>query len=117
MLVTQETKDKIDKLPLPLRVASNMLLDCLENIIDGKCNPDEVVNTIGTLEQNAKGKYSNEDLMNYDKACDALGYTRTNRVGLKRVLDKHDIKQVTMNGHRVGFPKSKIEALIAKLKK
>lgn len=117
MLVTRETQDKIDKLPLPFRVASNMLLDCLNSLVNNKCDETQVATLVGTLNENAKGKYSNDDLMNYDKACDALGYTRTNRVGLKRELDKHGIKQVVINGHRVGFPKHKIEALVSRLKK
>ena len=116
MLVTQETQDKIDKLPLPLKVASNMLLDCLESLISGKCDVDEVLHTVSSVNEHAQGKYSDEELVNYDYACDILGYTRTNRIGLQRILNKHGIKQVVMNNQRVGFPRHKVEALLHKKK-
>lgn len=116
MLVTQETQDKIDKLPLPLKVASNMLLDCLENLVGGKCDAEEVVRTVGSINEHAQGKYSDEELVNYDEACDILGYTRTNRIGMKRELDKNGIKQVVINNQRVGFPRHKVEALLHKKK-
>ena len=116
MLVTQETQDKIDKLPLPLKVASNMLLDCLENLVGGKCDTEEVVRTVGSINEHAQGKYSDDELVNYDEACDILGYTRTNRIGMKRELDKNGIKQVIMNNHSVGFPRHKVEALLHKKK-
>ena len=117
MLVTQETQDKIDKLPFVQRMASNMLLDFLKNLVGMKCDEEEIKRAVSDLNEHANGKYNNQDLVNYDKACDMLGYTRTNRVRLKRELDKHGVKQVVLNGHRVGFPKHKIEALVSKLKK
>ena len=116
MLITQETQDKINKLPLPLRVASNMLLDCLENLIGGKCDKDEILRTISDMNDYAQGKYSDNDLVNYDEACKILGYTVTNRLGLKKELDRNGIKQVVMNNQRVGFPRHKVEALLHKKK-
>ena len=117
MLVTQETQDKINKLPLPLRVACNMLLDCLSGIIGGNCDAEQVASVVATMNENSKGRYSNVDLVNYDQACEMLGFARTNRVALKRELDRNGIKQVTMNGHRVGFPKKDVELLMNKRKK
>lgn len=118
MLITKETQEKIDALPLPLRIVCNTLIDCLGNIITRQieCDVEEMARVAANLESNAKGKYSNNDLMNYDQACDMLGFARTNRVALKRELDKHEIKQVVINGHRVGFPRHKIEALLHKKK-
>lgn len=116
MLVTQETQDKIDKLPLPLKVASNMLLNCLENLIDGKCDTEEVQRMTENAQLRAQGKYSNEELVNYDDACRILGYSVNNRTGLKRFLDKNGVKQVVLNGHSVGFPRHKVEALLHKKK-
>lgn len=116
MLITQETQDKINKLPLPLRMACDMLLNALGNIICGNCDTEEVLHTVSSVNEHAQGKYSDEELANYDEACDILGYTVTNRLGLKKELDKHGIKQVIMNNHRVGFPRHKIEALLHKKK-
>ena len=117
MLITQDTQDKIDKLPLPLRVASNMLLDCLKNIVDNNCDAEEVQRLAENAQLHAQGKYGKEDLVNYDEACVMLGYTVNNRAGLKALLDKHGIKQVVLNGQRIGFPKHQVEALIPKKKK
>ena len=116
MLVTQETQDKIDKLPLPLKMASNMLLNALESLIGGKCDTTEVLHTVSSINEHAQGKYSDNELVNYDEACDILGYTRTNRIGMKRELDKNGIKQVVINNQRVGFPRHKVEALLHKKK-
>lgn len=117
MLITQETQDKIDKLPLPLRVASNMLLDCLKNMVDNKCDVEEVQRTVEKAQLHAQGKYSPEELVNYDDACRILGYSVNNRTGLKRFLDKNGVKQVVLNGHSVGFPRYQVEALLPKNKK
>lgn len=116
MLITKETQDKIDKLPLPLRVASNMLLDCLKNLVDNKCDVEEVQRTVEKAQLHAQCKYSPEELVNYDDACRILGYSVNNRTGLKRELDKNGIKQVVINNQRVGFPRHKVEALLHKKK-
>ena len=116
MLVTQETQNRIDELPLPLRMAANALLNALENLVSNKCDNEEILRTMSDFNDFAQGKYSEDDLVNYDEACDILGYTRTNRIALKRELDKHGIKQVVINNQRVGFPRHKVEALLRKKK-
>lgn len=115
MEIDNTTKDRIDKLPLVLRTATHYLLDCVERIINGDCNEDEVTSTMGTLNQNAMGRYGKNDLMNYDKAGNVLGFGCTNRVGLKRLLDRHNIKQVVINNIKCGFKKTEIMALADKV--
>lgn len=109
------TKSKIEKLPLIMRMAAYYLLDCVDKIIDGKCSEAEVSTVMGTLKQNADARYGNEDLMNYDKAGNALGFGCTNRSGLKKLLDRYNIKQVVINNMRCGFLRSEIMALADKL--
>lgn len=118
MLITKETQERINNMPLPFRIACNTLLDILENILGYKyeCSVEEMTQIAADYEARAKGKYGKEDLVNYDEACDILGYTRTNRIGLKRELDKNGIKQVVINNQRVGFPRHKVEALLHKKK-
>lgn len=115
-MLTKETQEKIDKLPLPLRMACDMLLGALYKLINNECSTEEVLHTVSSVNEHAQGKYSDDELVNYDDACKILGYTITNRVGLKRELDRHNIRQVIMNGHRVGFPKHEVEALLRKKK-
>lgn len=115
MKLDEETKSKINALPPILRMAVDMCLNCIDNIINGKCDEDSIASTVGTLNQNAQGKYSAEDLMSYDKAGTALGFGCTNRVGLKRLLNKHNIHEVKINNMCVGFPRSEIMALRDKL--
>lgn len=114
MLVTKETQDKIDKLPLTLRVVADTLINCLNNLISGDCDTNEIIQSIADVNDHSQGRYSNDDLMNYDDTCKTLGYSVTNRVGMKREMDKNGIKQVVMNGHNVGFPRHKVEALARK---
>lgn len=109
------TKSKIEKLPLIMRTAAYYLLDCVDKIIDGKCSEAEVSTAMGTLKQNADARYGKEDLMNYDKAGNALGFGCTNRSGLKKLLDRYNIKQVVINNMRCGFLRSEIMALADKL--
>ena len=114
-LLSATAQEKIDNLPLFMRYVIYKLVDCIDDIINGKCDEDILVSTMNTLENNAKGKFSNDDLMNYDQASEALGFGTTNRVGLKRLLDKHGIKQVVINNMKCGFRRDEIMALKDKL--
>ena len=70
---------------------------------------------MGTLNNNAKGRIGKEDVLNYYKAGNILGFGCTNRVGLKKLLDKHGIKQVKINNMRCGFLRSEIMSLKDKI--
>lgn len=115
MDIDQSTKEKIEKLPLILRNAAQNLLNCVERIVNGDCNEEEVTTTMGTLNQNAQGRYGKEDLMNYDKAARALGFSVTNRWGLLNLLNRYNIHQVILNNIKCGFKRSEIMALVDKL--
>ena len=114
-LLSPTAKESIDKLPFFMKYVINVLLDCIDNIINGKCDEDIIVSAMSTMNNNARGKYSNEDLMNYDEAGEVLGFGTTNRVGLKRLLDKHGIKQVVINNMKCGFRRDEILSLKDKL--
>lgn len=115
MNLDKETKDKIDKLPIVLKTIVNNMFDAIDNIINGKCDEETLTSTASTLNNNAKGRICNEDILNYDKAGKILGFGCTNRVGLKRLLDAHGIKQRTINNMKCGFLRSDILALKDKL--
>lgn len=115
MELSDKTKEKIDKLPIALRMAVNYLLDMVDKIINGECNEDAVASTIATLNNNASGRVCKDDVLNYDKAGEILGFGATNRSGLKAVLDKYGIKQVVINNQRCVFLRSDIMALRDKL--
>ena len=114
MNLDQETKDKIDKLPLIFKTAVNYLLEMVDNIINGNCSEDAVTSTIGTLNNNASKRYGKHDLLTYEKASDILGFGR-NMVGLKALLDKNGIKQQIINNQKCGFLRSEVMALNDKL--
>ena len=111
MNLDKETKDKIDKLPIVLKTIVNNMLDAIDNIINGKCDEETLTSTASTLNNNAKGRICNEDILNYDKGGKILGFGCTNRVGLKRLLDENGIKQQVVNNQKCGFLRSEIMAL------
>lgn len=115
MELDSESKEKLSKQPFIIRQAANYVLNLLNTLIDGGCDENTVVSTMGTLNQNAQGRYSDDDLLNYDKACKILGFSVTNRVGLKRLLDKNGIKQVIIHNTPCGFRRDEIMALRDKL--
>lgn len=110
MEIDNDSKEKLMRLPLVSRKLSEYFIDFADGIVNGKFNDDEIVTTMGTLNQNANSRYCDEDLMNYDKAGMALGFG-CNRSGLKRLLDRYNIKQVIINNMRCGFRRSEIMAL------
>lgn len=115
MELDDKTKDKIDKLPVVLRMVVNYLLDAVDKIVDGECSEDTITSTMATLNNNASGRICKDDVLNYDKAGEILGFGATNRTGLKAVLDKYGIKQVVINNMKCGFLRSDIMALRDKL--
>lgn len=106
MELSDKTKEKIDKLPIVLKMAVNYLLDMVDKIINGECNEDTVASTIATLNNNASRRVCKDDVLNYDKAGEILGFGATNKYG---------IKQVVINNQRCGFLRSDIMALRDKL--
>lgn len=116
MKLDEETKEKIDKLPIVLKTAAHYLIDALDNIINGKCSEDTLTSTLSTMNNNAGNRICNEDIVNYDKACDILGFGN-NRNRLKETLDKYGVKQVKINNQCCGFLRSDVMAVLDKLKK
>jgi len=114
-ILTAEAKAKISKLPLVLRTAAKMLEDSLLSVIVGNCDEDQVANMVCTADANARGRYSDEELMTYDEAQRALKISDRNK--LKATMDKYGIQQVIMTNHKVGFPREAVLALKTKLKK
>lgn len=114
-LLNEKYKEQINKLPYFMRYVVNILLDCIDNIINGKCDEDTLVSTMSTIENNINGRYCKDDLLNYDKAGEILGFGCTNRMGLKKLLDKHNIRQVVINNMKCGFRRTDIMTLRDKL--
>lgn len=114
-LLTATAQERIDKLPPVFRYVIGVLVDCIDNIVNGKCDEDTMVSAMGTLQNNASGKFSKDDLLTYDEAGVLLGFGKTNRVGLKRLLDKNGIKQVVFGNAKVGFRRSEIITLKARI--
>lgn len=114
-LLSKEAKEKVVELPIVMRMAVQALLNCVDTIISGKCDEETVIHSLSTLDNNCNGKYSKDDLMNYDEAGDALGFGKTNRVGLKKLLDKNGIKERTIGKIKIGFSRSDIMILKSKI--
>lgn len=70
---------------------------------------------MSTVQNNTNSRFSECDLLTYDKAGNLLGFGTTNRVGLKKLLDKNGIKQVTFGNTKVGFRRDEVMALKERL--
>lgn len=108
--------EQIDKLPRISRFIARGLYRALRDIIDGECDERTMLDVAAAMENNAAGRYSDDDLMNYDEAGRALGLGTTNRVKLKQILDANNIKQVKINNMCCGFEKAKIMELSKRIK-
>lgn len=115
MNFTEEEQNRLNRLPLVMRFAVETLVGAVRKIIDGDCDEASITDTMATLDNNSKGRYSNEDLVNYEQAARILGISETNRLKLKLLLDMNNIKQVTLHNQKVGFLRSEIMALRSKL--
>lgn len=113
-ILNESSKEKLSSLSFPLQIAASYLVECLDSLLNGKCNESDIANSIAQINDNSNGKYANEDLMNYDESGKVLGFG-TNRNALKRFLDVNGVKQVIMNNHKVGFPRKSILALRDKM--
>lgn len=115
MTFTADEQNKIDKLPLVLRMALQALMSAINNIINGDCSDEEVTHTLSTLSNNSNSRFANEDLVNYEESAKILGISVTNRARLKTLLDSHGIKQVVIHNQKIGFKRTDILMLKDKL--
>ena len=74
MKIDEETRARIDKLPIVSRMIANYLLDMVENLATNKCDEETLISAASTMNNNAKGRIGKEDVLNYDKAGNILGF-------------------------------------------
>lgn len=116
--LNEKGKESLSRLPFVLKRMAEYLMQSLDSVFNGDCSEESVTCTMGTLKQNAEGRYGRGDTMNYDEAGKMLGFGTTNRVGLKKLLDKNNIHEVTsINNMPCGFLRSEIMALCDKCNK
>lgn len=107
--IDRESREKLKAPPPVIQMAARALLDALDRIVNGECDETAIEQSIATINCHSKGKFGSEDLLTYDKAMKMLGIGDRNR--LKRVLDSHGVKQVTIHNQKVGFRRSDIIAV------
>ena len=112
-----ESKEKLKRLPLTMRSLAKMLVGGLNDLVSEDCSEEEVIRTIHTIQSAQDDKYGNDDVVNYDEACRLLGLEPTNRVGLKKIINAHKIKQITINNVKIGFSKKEILKIKDNIKK
>lgn len=115
MNFSEEEQNKLQRLPFVLRSAVNYLAAAINNILNDDCNEETVISAMATVNSNASGRYSNEDLVNYEQAAKILGVSETNRARTKLLLDANGVKQVVMHNHKVGFVRTEVVALADRL--
>lgn len=97
-----------------MRMAAETLTGALERILDGECDESAIAQAIATLNANSMGKFSDDDLVTYDKAMRILGIR--DRGKLKQILDENGVHQVLMHNQKVGFPRHKVLEIRNQLK-
>lgn len=113
-LLNDSAKTRVRRLPSLMRHVVGLLLGCIDSIIRGDCEEDSVAEAMATLYSNSAGRYNDSDLVNYDEAAKILGF-ESNRLRLKRTIDKYGIRQVRIKNKRCGFRRSDITNLKDKL--
>ena len=113
-MLSDSAKAEVRRLPSFMRYVVGVLLDCIGSIIKGDCEEDSVAAAMATLYNNSAGRYNDSDLVNYGEAAKILGFG-TNRLRLKRTIDKYGIRQVRIKNKRCGFRRSDITNLKDKL--
>lgn len=114
-LLDSKVQAAVRRLSSSMKFMVNALLDGVNSIIAGDCDESTLCTALDAIKQNAEGRFCDSDLMNYDEAGKALGFGTTNRVGLKRLLDEHGIREVRMNNMKVGFRRDEIMMLRGKV--
>lgn len=112
-ILTEDAKQKLVELPLVLRTGAKMLVDGLQSILGGNCNEDEMASLVVRAETNARGKYSDDELVTYDEAGRILGIKNRNK--LRATLNKFNVEQHTLTNHKCGFPREQVLVVRNKL--
>lgn len=115
MKFSEEEQSKLNKLPLVLRTTAQYLLESVNRILNDECNEEAVTSAMATVNANSSGRFSDDDLVNYEQAARILGVSETNRAKTKMLLDKNGIKQVVMHNQKVGFIRAEVVALADKM--
>lgn len=110
-LLNADAEKRINNMPTIMRCIVLTLIDCIDNIMNGECDEDAIISAMSTLNNNSKGRFCKSDLMNYDQAGEELGFGKTNRVGLKKLLNRNGIKEVCIGKIKVGFRRDEIMVL------
>lgn len=92
-----------------MREALRLIDDIRDRIVNDNCSEEEIMYFMGKANAHSKGYFKRGDFVNYDEAMRILNIG--NRVTLKEFLDKHGVKMQKVNGQRVGFYRSEVEAL------
>ena len=98
------------KTPL-IQFAINTLNEALRQLENDECDEDKILMSLSKLSNENSGKYDQNSFVTYDEAMRILNVK--NRNALKRILDKHGIKQHKIGNVKVGFLRTDIEKLIA----
>lgn len=98
------------KTPL-IQFAINTLKEALRQLENDECDEEKILMSLSKLNNESAGKYDNNSFVTYDEAMRMLNVK--NRNALKRIIDKHGIKQHKIGNVKVGFLRTDIEKIIA----
>lgn len=108
-MLTKKARTANKKSPT-VKYAMHLLKGVIKDLKDGNCTEEEVVDALGKFNPENRGYIKEDDYMNYDEACVALGIG-WNRNRLNALCKKYGVINHKFNNAHIGFAKRDIMKL------
>lgn len=97
-----------------LRTAYRMLKSAMEDIVSGRCDEDEIAETMAAISKMESSYKREDDYATIDEGMRILGFGQ-NRMGFCNLMKQNGIVNEKFNNMKIGYNKRKILALKAKM--
>ena len=112
MELSDDEKKKVKGLSPMLKLALNLLTNCINKIIDGECNEDELCESMARLEPKTNGYILPEDYMTVDECLRMLNMDRAQFY--EKVVNKNNLNITYFKNKSLGYKRSDIERFLQK---
>lgn len=91
-----------------------MLKSAMEDIVSGRCDEDEIAETMAAISKMESSYKREDDYATIDEGMRILGFGQ-NRMGFCNLMKQNGIVNEKFNNMKIGYNKRKILALKAKM--